>query len=306
MHFFNKNTKTADVPRRRQGTSLESGGFQRNRTITGSLSDGIYTAATTGAQLESPRTKAHSLRQVRRRVGALVLAAVLGVVLFSILLTQYVGSVRVVSTDAGLSSELKSDAYARVIQDYLGSRIFERYRFSLNQQALLEYMQVSFPEIASIRSVHSDAIGSATVAISLRKPVASWLIGDKTYYVDTAGEAFETNYFSGSYVKIVDESGVSITDGAVLASGRFLSFVGRIVSASKQYGYTVIEARIPSGTTRELEVKLDGVISAIRMSVDRPAGEQAEDMVSAVRYLQSVGRSPGYIDVRVASKAFYQ
>jgi hypothetical protein len=42
------------------------------------------------------------------------------------------------------------------------------------------------------------------------------------------------------------------------------------------------------------------------MSVDRPAGEQAEDAMRAIKYLQSKGMTPAYIDVRVGGKAYYK
>lgn len=306
MRIFHRK-KQLDIPKRRQGTSGDSGGvFQRNRTITGSSSDSIYATSTSGVQLQSSRTKAHSLRQTRRRVGVYIIGAFVGTAIFGTLLTQYIGAVRITSVDAGLSSDFDTSVYADAVQEYLGTRFFERFRFSINQDNLRQYIQTRYPEVLNIKRIEGDSVGSASVVISIRKPVASWLIGENTYYVDTDGEAFEKNYFNGTYVKIVDESGVSVTDGAVLASGRFLGFVGRIVSSIKEYGYTVTEARIPASTTRELDLRLDGVASVIRTSIDRPAGEQAEDMTSAIRYMASKGRSPSYIDVRISGRAFYQ
>src|SRR5690606_11674085 len=137
------------------------------------------------------------------------------------------------------------------------ARPLERFQFSLNQSSLLSYMQSKYPEILSLQSIKGQDIGNAQFILQVRKPVASWVIGDKTYYVDEHGQAFQQNYFSGSYVRIVDESGVSVSDGLVLASGRLLSFVGRVVSGAQTYGLTVTEAHIPNDTTRQLEIRIE-------------------------------------------------
>ena len=91
-----------------------------------------------------------------------------------------------------------------------------------------------------------------------------------------------------------------------IASNRFLSFVGRVVSLTKASGYTVVQAMLPAETTRELEIKLKEGDYLVKLSIDRPVGEQVEDMIAAVRYFTGSGQTPKYIDVRVSGKAFYQ
>lgn len=308
--MFGRAKKQPDnVPRRRQGSEGQgsSSAFQRNRTISGALSDSVYAPQTTNAQFESPRTQAQKLRIRRRRVGLLFLGAFVGIVLFYTLLTQFVGGVRVATAQSGLKTALSSDSYALSVEEYLATRPLERFRFSLNESGLEQYLISEHAEIAAVTALTGDGVGQMAVSLEVREPVASWQIGDKTYYVDNEGVAFEKNYFSGSYVKIVDESGISVSDGAVLASSRFLSFVGRVVSGSKElYGYTVTEALIPDNTTRELDIKIKDYSSRVKLLVDRPAGEQVEDMHEAIEYLRAKGRAPTYIDVRVSGKAFYK
>lgn len=307
--MFGRAKKQPDLPNRRLRSEGQgsSSAFQRNRTISGTLSDNVQPTQTSSAQFESPRTQAQKLRIHRRRVGLLFLGVFIGIVLFYTLLTQFAGGVRVATSQSGLKTDLTADAYTSTIEEYLSSRPLERFRFSLNQDGLSEYLSTNHAEISGITAITGDGVGRMAVSVAVREPVASWQINDKTYYVDDAGVAFEKNYFNGTYVKIVDESGISVSDGAVLASSRFLSFVGRVVSAAKQlYSYTVTEARIPDDTTRELDIKVSGYNSRVKLLVDRPAGEQVEDMHEAIEYLRARGRTPTYIDVRVSGKAFYK
>jgi hypothetical protein len=151
-------------------------------------------------------------------------------------------------------------------------------------------------------------IGVTNFAVTMRTPVAGWQINNKQYYVDSNGYPFESNYFPDPSVQIVDNSGITYKLGTTtaIASNRFLSFVGRIVSLTKASGYTVTQAILPPETTRELEVRLKETSYYVKLSIDRPAGEQVEDMVTAIKYFTAHGQSPQYIDVRVSGKAFYK
>ena len=82
--------------------------------------------------------------------------------------------------------------------------------------------------------------------------------------------------------------------------------MGRAVGLSKTEGYNVQQVIIPSGTTREVELRVEGVDYPIKLSVDRSAGEQAEDMARVIKYLKDKNIKPEYIDVRVSGKAFYR
>ena len=118
--------------------------------------------------------------------------------------------------------------------------------------------------------------------------------------------SFEKNYYLEPTLQIVDESGVTSKTGIAIASNKLLSFVGRVVSQANSRGYTVIEAILPIDTTRQLRIKLKDSNIVVKLSIDRPAGEQIEDMDRAVRYIKSKNLYPSYIDVRVGGKAFYK
>lgn len=308
------NKKSKDVPRRRrssEGDTRESPAannqqriFQRNRTLTGSISNNL-SSAHHRTDLESPRTQAHHLAIQRQKVGGVLLVVVAIATLVLYLLFQFTARASVVVSDASLSSPVDSAIYEKAINDYLGKNPIERLRFALNQTTLNSYLTEKLPEVDELLSVESSSIGESAYTLSMRQPVAGWVINNKQYFVDSKGMAFDHNYYANPGVEIIDQSGVGVHQGLAVASNRFLSFVGRVVALSKTNGFIVQQAIIPVDTTRQLEIRIKDVTPLVKLSIDRPVGEQVEDMSRSLNYLTSHGMAPGYIDVRVSGKAFY-
>jgi cell division septal protein FtsQ len=167
-------------------------------------------------------------------------------------------------------------------------------------------MTSKLPEVSNVSQRGAVALGKTNYTITVREPVAGWKIGNKQFYVDSRGVAFETNYYIEPSLQIVDESGVASKTGMAVASNKLLSFVGRVVAQSNSKGYTVIEAILPSDTTRQLKIKLKDSNIMVKLSIDRSAGEQIEDMDRAIKFIKTKGMYPSYIDVRVSGKAFYK
>lgn len=313
MSLFTK--KQSDIPRRRQSTLPhavrqaatpgEGNIFRRNRTLTGTTSN--HLAATRSKNdLESPRTHAHNLAMYRRRVAGVLLMVLLGAAVVLLLLSQLTAQPVVSVSDTAISRPVDTSKYEKAIQNYLEMNPFSRLRFILDQTALNAYIQQQLPEVAHVTQRGFIGVGKTDFELTMRAPVAGWKIGANQYYVDANGVPFQQNYFATPAVQIIDNSGVTVEQGTAIASNRFLGFVGRVVALSGQAGYAVSQAIIPSGTTRQLEVRLKDSNFLVKLSIDRPAGEQVEDMGRAVKYLISRGQSPQYIDVRVSGKAFYQ
>lgn len=311
MGLFKKKTY---APRRRRQPDAVSDNpasssnrvFQRNRTITGSVSDRLNVTSHK-TDLESPRTKAHHLAITRRKVGYIFLVVSASSLLLLWLLTQFGARATINISDQKVSSQVDYNLYQEAVQNYLGANPMQRFRFALDKSQLLASINKDHPEVGSIDLVEmGSAIGEVKLTISMREPVASWAVNSTKYYVDSSGIAFHKNYYSLNVVAITDESGIGIEQGTAIASNRFLSFVGKVVAVSKDNKYTVIKATIPSGTTRQLNIKLKNVRPEIRLSIDRPVGEQVEDTIRTLKYLGKRGRAASYIDVRVAGKAFYK
>lgn len=278
--------------------------FRRNRTLTGSLSARVASATEQRAELKSSRVQAHDLRRHRRRLSVILVGVlVIGLGLFY-LVYQSVAAVRVVTT----TGRDVTARYSDTIQQYLGGRPAERFRFSLDTQRLAQYLQVNgFPEVAGIAKQTSFA-GFATTQISIepRRPVVSWLSNSTERFVDDEGNAFSYNYYSQPSVQVVDKSGIEATNSQVLASNRFLGFIGQVVGGMKYQGLVVSEVSLPVGTARQVQVLVQDVGYPIKFSVDRSAGEQSEDAARAIRHLARQGVTPAYLDVRVSGRAYYQ
>jgi len=317
MRLFKRNKP--NIPRRRlqnstdfsrmaTPTATSSHVFKRNRTITGTTSvylDGVGI----DTDLESPRKHTHKLSITRRKVAGTLLTVVAAIIAIGFLVSHLTARVAVGVSDTSISKPIAKARYEKVISEYLDSNPLSRLSFLLDEKALTNYVTLKLPEVEQIYQKGMSGLGETSFVIKMRTPIAGWGINGKQYYVDSSGIPFEENYFSLPVVQIVDKSGVSVQNtSTAIASKRFLAFVGRVVSSAKNSGYTVTQAVLPPNTTRELELHLKEVGYYIKLSIDRPAGEQVEDMVNAVRYFAGIGRASSlrYIDVRVSGKAFYK
>ncbi len=314
-------SKKDDVPPRRQGASagdarrekavhtqeqhdVDTTLFRRNRTLTGSLSSRVRSANEHKADLQSPRIQAHHLVRQRRKIGSILVITCSMCVVLAGLLLQLTAHPVVSAHDGSIA--IKKPRYEKVIDDYLSRHPVERLRFVLNRDRLNDYVRTQLPEVTSVEADGSAGFGAGSFIVSMRHPLASWMIGNDQYYVDSSGVPFQLNYYETPSVHIVDESGLEQTSGTAIASSRFLNFVGRAVSLSKDYGLEVEQAIIPRATTRQVELRVKGRDYPVRLSLDRSVGEQIEDMQRSIAYFDKNQKKLAYIDVRVPGKAFYK
>lgn len=309
MNLFKKNKP--DMPRRRQVSREEykptqtTHIFKRNRTLTGTTSNHL-SGINADSDLQSPRKHTHKLAIARRKVSVIFLATLVSSLVIWFLISHLTAVVSISVNDASISKPVDKPRYAKVIQEYLDANPLYRLSFLLDQKALTAFVSSKLPEVSTVIQQGMTGLGETNYIVNMREPLAGWKINGKQYYVDSNGIPFEYNYYATSVVQIIDNSGISIQNSTnAIASKRFLAFVGRVVSLSRSSGYTVTQAALPINTTRELEVHLKEVGYYVKLSIDRSAGEQVEDMANAIRYFIANGQSPQYIDVRVGGKAFY-
>lgn len=311
-----KKRKITDVPRRRKPSSAmeqriqveEMAGrntFRRNRTLTGSSSSKIVSTNEGSAQLKSPRVHAHHLALKRRQVSMLLGVIVLISLGLYLLISQFTAST-LISVRSTPQNEATQAMYDPIIQAYYGQHPIERLRFLVDEQNFLSFLQSKAPEIGSVIIESSSKFATSHFVITPRRPITGWTINGSQEYVDVNGVGFARNYYAAPQVQIVDNSGVPVTAGQAVASNRFLGFVGRLVGFAQQRGYSVEQVIIPSGTTRQVDLKIAGISYQVKCSIDRSAGEQAEDLDRSIKHLQQRGITPSFIDVRVNGKAFYQ
>lgn len=312
--FSRKSTKNSSPPRRTrivsdsqkhdEGRESRSSLYRRGRTMAGSTGHTLRAAQPHAINNATPREKVRHLTNLRRKLS-FVFSALLGtIVLLAIFLQQFTAGVKVEFGDAAHAS---NDAlYERTIQDYLAQNPLERLRFNVDEHKLNTFVISHRPEVEKVTQLGYAAPVTSSFEITLRKPVVSWQVQDKQYFVDAHGVSFTDNVYTAPPVKIVDNSGVEHTSGTAIASARFLTFVGKAVALAQQDSMKVTQVAIPTGTSRQVEISLEGHPYPVIMSIDRPAGEQVEDMQRTVQFFDKQGRVPRYIDIRVKGKAFFR
>lgn len=312
--MFGKKKRQQMAPRRRQNTpapdqpAADIKSFKMGRTLTGSRSARIISTNELNAEMVSPRAKTHHLVRHRRRLFGRLLVVIVIVVGIYLFLGQLVATVTVralIGTETTVLNSSEQNAYSSSIDTYFARRINERFRPNLNSADLTGYMQASHPEIESVDVELTGGFGEAQIELHMRRPVARWIVGGETKFVNQNGAVFAKNYFPDPKVTIVDKNATEVSGGLV-ASNRFLSFVGQVVGNLEKNDLAVTKATIPTLTTRQLEVKIKGVKPYFKLSIDRSAGEQSEDITRIVRYFKKRDNKPSYIDVRVKGKAFYK
>ena len=280
--------------------------FRRNRTLTGSLSSDVASANEHTAELRSARVEVHHLRRHRKRLFLVLVGVLVAAAGIAWLIYQSVAGVTVL-VDATVPP-VDTSMYEEKIQEYLNGHPFERNRMTINTDSLTSYLQNNgYPEVAAVAvQAVPSGVGSSTLVLTMRQPVVAWKANASYLYVDSTGVSFTRNYYAAPSVEVVDQTGIQASNNQVLASTRFLGFIGRIIGHLKSQGYTATKAVLPENTARQLLVSVQEVSYPIKFSADRPAGEQAEDAARAIRYLQGVGYTPEYLDVRVQNRAYYK
>lgn len=256
---------------------------------------------------QSERQRLKRLRALRRRMAVVLAAIVVLLVLGLSLLSQFTGSIStVVATDSNIAlSDDDINRYRTIVDKYFADNSFERFGFARRNSVLLQYVMNEAPEVSAIK-ISPSGIASGKVEVTVRQPVAMWINGNQTDFVDSDGVVFDRNYYATPSIAIEDNSGVQL-DGGVATSSSFLSFVGKTaVALSEKEGLQVERVVIPQGSARYVEFYLTGRNYPFKAQITRDATSQAHDIAVMTRYIDSHGISPQYVDCRVEGKAYWK
>lgn len=299
--------KKQDARRPRLMAGQDEYVFRRSRTLTGTTSEAVTASAENRGQLKTERLKLHQLRQYRFKILKLAGGVVVVSAVVAFLASTYISNVPM---DIVQSSSKQPDTttYVQSVQSYFGTRPLERFGFVANPETLQDYLKQRHTEIKTVVIDRSWFGADFRLGLYFREPLLTWTSAGQKYYVDNQGYAFLYNHFAEPVVTVADESGISPDDvgGGLVASERFVNFLGRMVGALNGYGKGKVESVTLPAATREINLKLQGRTTLIRTHIDRDPLKQAEDVANALAYFDSKGNSPEYIDVRVAGKAFYK
>ena len=305
MKLFQRGGTDSAAPRRRGKYSDElraalaaddsGAAFRRGTTLSTFHSE---------AKEKSERQRERNLRMRRRKLGLLLLI-VAGIVALGVLaLSQFNGSLDKVASNAPALSAADADRYKKLVDEYFAKNPFERFGFARRNQALAQYAIGQAPEVQTLK-IASAGLAGGQLQLTFRRPVAMWISGQTTSYVDSDGVVFARNYFAEPSVKITDDSGAAPVDG-VAASARFLTFVGQVTANLAKNGATVERVVIPRGAVRYVDFYLQGRNYPFMAQIDRNASSQAADILAMAKYLDDNNIAPSYVDVRVAGKGFWR
>ena len=271
--------------------SREKSDFRRGKTISRHQKE------------HSERSENQKLVIRRRKLGAFFMILAIFISLISIFLFQFISKVSVASNE---SKSQNLSKYEKSIEEYLNINPSERILSNLNKNALLESLQKKYPEVLSISDIKFGGLTSYKIYLNFRKPVASWLVDGKEFFVDSEGISFSVNNFEKPLLNIIDDSGAVVSKGKNVASSSFFSFIGKLVSAANKQGLEVSKIRIPPLSLRQVEVSVNGVGYFARMSTADSAEGQVINFKKAIEYFRTHRISPNYIDLRIEGKGYYK
>ena len=289
--------------RRRLDKESKKRQYSRGKTIAGSTFSRLHRLEEDAIKSATSREKIHRLSNLRRKIVTIFFVTVFLAIILLFLIWQFTSSVRISVVNADNIKDVSR--YKKSINDYLKSNPMQRFRFSTNVKNLQNYIISKDSEVQSVDQVGFAGFGVTKFNITIRRPVASWQIGETKYYVDRQGLSFKKDFFDKPVISIVDDSGIKSNDTKAIVSDRFLSFVGRVLDISEKNGQKVTKVSIPRGKTRQIEINYDGVNYPILLSISNPPGSQIENAIRAIKYFAGKGETPKYIDVRVPQKVFY-
>ena len=271
--------------------SREKGDFRRGKTISRHQKE------------HSERSENQKLVIRRRKLGAFFVVLAIFISLISIFLFQFISKVSVVSNE---SKSQNLSKYEKSVEEYLNINPSERILSNLNKNALLESLQKDYPEVLSISDIKFNGLTSYKIYLDFRKPVASWLVDGKEFFVDSEGVSFNINNFEKPSLNIIDDSGAIVSNGKNVASSSFFSFIGKLVSAANKQGLEISKIRIPPLSLRQVEVSVEGISYFARMSTADSAEGQIINFKKAIEYFRTHKISPNYIDLRIEGKGYYK
>lgn len=277
--------------------------FRRNQTLIDRTID-RYEQKT----VASERLAAHSLRQRRKRILIALLSIIASVVFIWLLLLQSAFVVRVAFYGqlADISTSQQAE-YSDAIGQYYLNHPLERIRTLTSLGKMASYLAINgHNEIQSVTSIEQTSLGGVQITLKAREPIASWTVSGKVSYVDKTGVVFARNFYATPPISIVDQTkSASVNAQGITASSRLLQFIGVVTGNLKGYGLGIKRIVLPQNTTREVDFVLDNNIT-LKMTVDRPAGEQSEDAERAVAYFRKHHIKVRYVDIRVSRQAYYK
>jgi len=301
-----RTDKTERQPRLMEGQDGYT--FRRSRTITGSLSNKVTSSRAERPDLKSERIRLHELHQHRRALKTGLLTMALLSLVLAFLLANSVAVTQKRFVAAGAIPESDQALLQSTINDYINRHPIEAFLVTLDEQRLAQFLQVSHPEVDSLKITDKWLAGSGEISVVFREPIIVWRINESKFYVDENGTAFTKSYGKEPALRVEDASGFTpeVAKEGSVASRRFIGYLGQLLGAVRSQHIGKVERVVIPASTRQLDIYFKKRGYPIKTHIDRDPYAQAEDIKNTLRFLDKRHISPGYVDVRVEGKAFYR
>lgn len=297
-----KKDKNVRNPRLMQGQ--EGYIFRRSRTITGTKSPDVTASAPHRGQFKTERITLIELREHRQQIVRFLGGCLLACTILAFLVANFIVSPQVQMPQGAQTPN--ATYYQHSIYQYFDDHPFERFGFMLRPADVEAHIIRNHAEVRAVSIARDWYGGAVQFGITFRTPLLVWKTGAQQFYVDSQGVAFAYNHFAEPTLSVTDQSGIPPDESGVVASTRFIKFLGQIVAAVNSYSLGEVEQVIIPPATREVDLKLKGRGYIIRTNTDRDPLQEAEDIANALKHFDQKDVTPIYIDVRVPHKAFYK
>lgn len=303
-----KNKKKTQT---RQRSALTNSSFRRNLSV----SSPAIKRAHQQREVESRRQQdlLRLSKKHTKRLKAVLILASLMLILLAFRLTLRSTNV----TGAQALSKQDSAKYQTYLNEYLANNTLANQSWSLDIPKLEGKIIEEFPELESAEISHNAPLGSSLKAkLSFRTPVYVWRdVSKQERFIDKNGVLFAENKMpvkTSGLVAIQDQSGLVAEAGDTTVSKQTLQFLGALPGELKllyprsKGSQPLKEVAVPL-STREVRVKPQGVGYFIKFNTNREVSKQAGELKVLLAHLKKRGITPKqYIDIRIATRAFYK
>lgn len=163
-----------------------------------------------------------------------------------------------------------------------------------------EYAESESERMQARKKLHRKRMRSVVVVALLLVILVLLLYMTGKGYVKEMSPIKSTNEVEYEVkAKIIDE------DNRGQISTRMRTYIAQLERDLHDLGYTVTQVVLPTGTSRELYVDLEGQKTYLKVNLDRGTAVTAEDADRVLKYLKERDLQPTYVDVRVEGKAYY-
>lgn len=300
--------KDPRVRRPRLMDGQESYTFRRSRTLTGSLSGNVGSTNAKRPDLRSERLKLHDLHRHRRLLSVSLAVVTCLTLAVGFLVFNSVGLAQQRFMTASSMSADDEKVLRGTISDYINRHPTQAFLINLDIERLTQFMQAKHPEVASVQ-IDNTLLGAASnITVRFRQPIVTWQIAGNAFYVDESGVAFAKNYGTKPALYVEDTSGYTPEAAAegTIASKRLIGYLGQLLGVMREEKVGIVERIVIPVSIRQLDLYIEGREYPIRTHIDRDPYIQAQDLKSALAFLDERQLKPEYVDVRVEGKAYYR